>query len=123
MILFGSVALILSSMGLYAVIAYSVQQRQTEFGIRVALGAQNSDIVSLAIGEGIRLASAGILIGLVLASIAARSVRTLLYDVGSNDPIILAATAALLATVVLIAAYVPARRAAAADPVSRLRAD
>jgi len=120
MILFGSVALILSSMGLYAVIAYSVQQRQTEFGIRVALGAQNSDIVKLAIGQGIRLASAGILIGLVLASIAARAVRTLLYDVGSNDPIILAGTVALLGTVALIAAYIPARRAAAVDPISTL---
>jgi putative ABC transport system permease protein len=120
MILFGSVALILSSMGLYAIIAYSVQQRQAEFGIRVALGAQNSDIVKLAIGEGIRLASAGILIGLVLASILARAVRTLLYDVGSNDPIILAGAVALLGTVALIAAYVPARRAASVDPVSTL---
>jgi putative ABC transport system permease protein len=123
MILFGSVALILCSMGLYAVIAYSVQQRQTEFGIRIALGAQKFDIVKLAIGEGIRLASAGIIIGLVLASIAARAVRTLLYDVGSNDPIILAATVALLGVVAVVAAYLPARRAAAVDPVSRLRAD
>jgi putative ABC transport system permease protein len=123
MVLFGAVALILSSMGLYAVIAYSVQQRQTEFEIRVAFGAQNSDIVKLALREGLRLASAGILIGLVLASIAARAVRTLLYDVGSNDPIILAATVALLGTVALIAAYIPARKAAAVDPLSGLHAD
>jgi hypothetical protein len=63
------------------------------------------------------------LTGLVLASIAARAVRTLLYDVGSNDPISLAATVALLGTVAIIAAYIPAHRAAAVDPVSRLRAD
>jgi putative ABC transport system permease protein len=123
MILFGSVALILSSMGLYGVIAYSVQQRQTEFGIRIALGAQRHDILKLAIGEGIRLACLGIVIGVVLASIAARTVTTLLYDVGSNDPAVFAATVVLLGTVVVIAAYIPARRANVADTITKLRAD
>jgi putative ABC transport system permease protein len=123
MILFGSVALVLSSIGLYGVIAYSVEQRQTEFGIRIALGAQGHDIVKLAIADGIRLAALGVLIGLVLASIAARAVSTLLYDVGSNDPAVFAATIAVLATASIVAAYIPARRATAVDPISRLRAD
>jgi putative ABC transport system permease protein len=123
MILFGSVALVLSSMGLYGVIAHSVQQRQTEFGIRIALGAQPRDILKLAVGEGIRLASLGIVIGIVVASISARTVRTLLYDVGTNDPAVFAATLVLLATVVIIAAYIPARRANADDTISRLRVD
>jgi putative ABC transport system permease protein len=123
MILFGAVALVLSSIGLYGAIAYSVQQRQTEFGIRIALGARRYDVVKLAIVEGVRLASFGIVIGLVLASIAARAVTTLLYDVGSNDPAVFAATVALLASASVIAAYIPARRATLVDPISRLRGD
>jgi putative ABC transport system permease protein len=119
MILFGSAALVLSSMGLYGVIAYAVEQRQTEFGIRIALGARRGDIVKLAIADGIRLASAGTLIGIVLAFIAARAATTLLYDVGSNDPVVFAAAIALLAAASVVAAYIPARKAAAVGPIFR----
>lgn len=117
---FGLVALVLSSIGLYCVIACSVEQRQVEFGIRIALGAQRCDIVKLAIADGIRLASLGIVIGVVMAYIAARAVTTLLYDVGSNDPAVFAATIAVLATASVIAAYIPARKATSADSISRL---
>lgn len=79
--------------------------------------------MKLAVADGIRQASLGILIGVVMTSIAARAVTTLLYDVGSNDPVVFTATIAVLAAASVIAAYIPARKATAADPISRLRPD
>src|SRR5262249_12849982 len=79
MLLFGGVALTLSSIGVYGVIAYSVQQRQTEFAIRIALGARPGEVLKLAIGEGMRLVMAGISIGLLVGFIATRALTTLLY--------------------------------------------
>jgi putative ABC transport system permease protein len=116
-------ALTLSTIGVYGVIAYSVHQRQTEFGIRIALGAQRHEIVKLAIAGGMRLVLAGIAIGLVVGFIAMRGITTLLFGVGANDPVAFSAIIALLLAVAFVAAYIPARRATASDPLSALRID
>src|SRR5207247_1621504 len=121
MLLFAGVALILSSIGIYGVIAYSVQQRRKEFGIRIALGAQRRDILRLAVSEGMRLVLMGISIGLVGSLVAMSGITKLLYEVGPNDPAAFAAITVLLVAVAFIAAYIPARKATTADPISVLR--
>jgi predicted permease len=122
-VLFGVVALLLAAVGLYAVMAASVRQRRAEIGIRMALGASVSNVRALVLGEGLRLAAAGALLGLVAALAASRLVRSLLFGVHPLDPASMAGAAALLVAASLLACYLPARRAARVDPLAALRAD
>lgn len=118
---FGSLALVLALVGLFAVIASSVAQRTREFGVRMALGADQNQVLGGVLGEGLRLAGWGLLAGLALSALADRAVSSLLYGISPLDPLAYLATVALLTVVALAAAWVPARRAARVDPVVALR--
>jgi predicted permease len=118
---FGGVALLLATLGIYSVISYLVAQRGREISIRVALGASAPEVVRLVLRQGIALSLVGIAIGVAVALFATRVLRNLLYDVGPADPLAFAVVLALLATVVLLASYVPARRASRFDPMDVLR--
>ena len=120
---FAITALLLSAVGLYAVMAASVRQRDTEIGVRVALGATPADVRRLVLSEGLRLAAAGAAIGLGVAAAGSRLLRGLLYEVGPLDPLALVGTAALVAGAAALACALPARRAARADPITLLRAE
>ena len=120
---FAALALILSVVGLYGVVAYSVSQRTREIGVRMALGAQQSSVYRLILSEAGRLTSIGILIGLVLAIGAAAAMQAVLFGVRSWDIPTLIAVAAILTAAALLASFVPARRAATVDPVVALRAE
>jgi putative ABC transport system permease protein len=109
--------------GIYGVISYAVTQRTRELGIRVALGAIEGRIVTMVVGEGLRLAMIGIAIGAVAAVFAARSLRTLVFGVATTDVSTYASVAAVLIAVALAAAYVPARRASRVDPLEALRGE
>ncbi len=114
-------ALLLASLGLYAVIAFYTARRGREFGIRAALGASPRQVMAEALRQGLVLAGAGVAIGLLLSAAAARTFGSLLYGVSAGDPAMYATVAALLGLVALAACYVPARRAALADPLHSLR--
>jgi len=118
---FGAVALLLSAIGLYAVMAASVRQRETEIGVRVALGATPADVRGLVLGEGLRLCALGAAIGIAFALAGARLLTGLLYEVHPLDPVALLATAMLVAAASTLACYLPARRATHMDPVALLR--
>ncbi|HEX4378764.1 MAG TPA: ABC transporter permease [Candidatus Acidoferrum sp.] len=120
---FAAIALILSVVGLYGVIAYSVSQRTREIGVRMALGAQRSAVYQLVLGEAGRLAFIGIAAGLALAVGAAIGMRSLLFGVRSWDLTTLIGVATVLAVAALFASYIPAHRAATVDPVVALRAE
>lgn len=108
---FAGLALLLASVGIYGVVSYSVAQRVHEIGIRMALGAEQGDVLRLVLRQGARMALLGVVIGLVAALGLTRLVATLLFDVSPHDPLTLASVAALLVLVALAACYVPARRA------------
>jgi putative ABC transport system permease protein len=118
---FGVLALILASIGMYGVISYSVLQRTSEIGIRMALGARRSHIFAMILGQASRLAGVGMAIGLVAAVSVTRLMTRFLYGVRPADPVTFAAVSCLLVTVVLLACYFPARRAVQVDPVIALR--
>ncbi len=118
---FGGVALLLSAIGIYGVLAFGVAQRVREFGIRQALGADRGSILSLVLTEGLRTAGAGILIGVVLAVMVTRYLQALLFGVTSRDPVVFAGVGAVLLAVALVACYIPARRATEVDPMVALR--
>jgi predicted permease len=120
---FAAVALLLAAIGIYGVMSYSFSQRTHEIGIRVALGAQRMHILHMAIGEGMQLAAIGLAIGLIVAAVLTRFVRTMLFDVSPFDPITFAAISATLAAVAFLACYVPARRATRVDPLVALRTE
>ncbi|HYK88725.1 MAG TPA: ABC transporter permease [Acidobacteriota bacterium] len=119
----GVAALMLAAVGLYGVLSYSVAQRSTEFGIRMALGARPGDVLSLVLRQGIRLALCGIVPGLAAAFLLTRVLSRSLYGVSALEPLILWGLALLLAAVSLVAGYVPARRATHVDPIIALRAE
>ncbi len=114
-------ALLLASIGIYGVMAYSVHQRRHEIGIRMAMGARGADVLKLVLGQGMILVAVGLALGLGLALVAGRKIAPLLYGVSPLDLVTFTATSAVLAAVALIATLIPARRASTVDPVSVLR--
>lgn len=124
MILLGSfalLALLLSSMGIYGVVSYLVGQQTREIGIRIALGAQRSDVMRLVLGDGAKMALIGVGVGLAAAIGLTRLMTSVLYGVSATDPLTFGGVAVLLALVALAAAYIPARRATRVDPMVALR--
>ena len=121
--LFAALALVLATFGMYGVISYSVNQRMHEFGLRMALGARPWDLLRQILGQGVALAVVGAAIGLVCAAGLTRLLGTLLYGVSASDPMTFALVAALALGTAAVACYIPARRAADADPMQSLRAD
>jgi putative ABC transport system permease protein len=118
---FGFVALLLSTLGLYAVVAYSVSRRTREIGVRTALGAQKEDVLKLVIGQGAKLAAIGMSIGVLGAFATTRVLVELLYGVKALDPVTFIGISALLVSVATLASYIPARRAARVSPIEALR--
>jgi putative ABC transport system permease protein len=118
---FGALALTLAAIGTYGVIAYSVGQRTQEIGIRMALGASKQDVLRMVVGGGLRLAIAGVLIGVALSIAAGRFITTLLFGVRATDPLTFSAVAAALLATAVVAAWIPARRATRVDPMVALR--
>ena len=118
---FGLLALILAAVGIYGVIAYTTRQRSHEIGIRMALGAQQSDVFRLVLGQGLRMILAGLAIGLALSFVLTRFLRNILFGVGATDALTFVGVAMLLCVVALLACYIPARRAMRVDPMVALR--
>ena len=121
--IFAIVALILASMGIYAVISYSVAQRTHELGIRMALGAQQLDVVGMVIGGGLKIVLIGVAIGLAGAFILTRVLSSLIYGVSVTDPITFVSMSLFFILISLLASYLPARRAAGVDPILALRSE
>ena len=124
MILLGSfagLALLLSSLGIYGVVSYLVEQQTREFGIRIALGAQRSDVLRLVLGDGAKMALVGVGVGVVAALGLTRFLTSVLYGISATDPITFAGVAVILTAVALAACYIPARRAMRVDPIVALR--
>jgi putative ABC transport system permease protein len=120
---FASMSLLLTTVGVYGVIAYGVTQQIREFGIRMALGAARSDVTRLVLRRGATLAVGGTLIGLAAAVFLTRAMGSLLYGVKPSDPVSFVAAPVLLILVALVASYFPARRAASVDPAITLRGE
>ena len=120
---FAVLATVLAAIGLYGVLAYAVTQRRREIGVRMALGAQRGNVLGMVISNGMRLVALGLVIGLTGAAGLTRVMKSLLYDVPTMDPLTFAAVPLLLATVALLACWIPARKAARMDPMAALRAE
>jgi ABC-type antimicrobial peptide transport system permease subunit len=120
---FAGVALLLATVGIYGAVAYSVEQRTGEIGVRMALGAQTRDVLRLIINQGMKPVVIGLAIGLVAAFALGRLIASQLFEVSAHNPALLAGAALLLAVTALIACLLPARRATLVDPVQALRTE
>jgi putative ABC transport system permease protein len=123
LMLFAGLALLLSAIGIYGVMAYTTTQRRHEIGIRMALGAGSSDVLSLVVGQGMRLVAIGLGIGLVGAWLLSRVLSSQLYEISAQDPLTYLSVAVLLGLVALTASYLPAMRATRVDPMISLRSE
>jgi len=112
---------LLAAVGIYGLISYSVMQRRGEIGLRMALGADRSTVLGMILKHVLSLAGLGLLIGLIGAAIFTRLLQSVLFQVKSTDPVVFAGIVALLLAVVLLAGYIPARRATKVEPVTALR--
>jgi putative ABC transport system permease protein len=121
--IFAGIALLLAAIGIYGAVAYTVEQRTGEIGVRMALGAQTRDVLRLVVNQGMKPVVIGLAIGIVSAFAIGRLLTSQLYEVSAHNPALLAASAVLLAAIALIACLVPARRAAHVDPIQALRAE
>jgi ABC-type antimicrobial peptide transport system permease subunit len=118
---FGGIALLLAAVGLYGTLAYAVARRTREIGVRLALGAQRGSVLRLVLGESLLLVAAGIVVGLPLSLAAGYLLRSFLFGVTAYDIPTLIGAGAVLTTVALLAAFLPARRASRVDPMSALK--
>jgi putative ABC transport system permease protein len=121
--IFAGTALLLTAIGIYGVMAYTVAQRTNEIGIRIALGAAQSNIFRLIVGQAMTLVGVSVVVGLLGAFAATRLLNSLLFGVGASDPITFVAIVFLVGTVAFLAAWLPARRATQVDPIVALRTD
>src|SRR5207248_3274514 len=121
--IFAGTALLLTAMGIYGVMAYSVTQRTSEIGIRIALGAGKNSIFRLVVGQAMTLVAISLALGLVGALAATRLLNSLLFGVGASDPVTFVAVVLLVSAVAFVAAWLPARRAMRVDPIIALRAE
>jgi putative ABC transport system permease protein len=120
---FAVVALLLATVGIYGAVAYTVEQRTGEIGVRMALGAQTIDVLRLVLMQGMKPVLVGLIVGLAAAIAVGRLLTTQLYQVSPHNPLLLGATAALLGLAALLACLFPARRATLLNPVQALRAE
>jgi putative ABC transport system permease protein len=120
---FAAIALLLAIVGIYGAVAYTVEQRTSEIGVRMALGAQTSDVLSMVVRQGMNPVLIGLLIGLGGTFAVGRLIAAQLYKVSPHNPLLLSATAAILAVAALLACLIPARRATLVNPIQALRSE
>jgi putative ABC transport system permease protein len=123
MLIFGSLALVLAAIGIYGLMAYSVQQRRREIGIRLALGADRRDVRNMVVSQGMRLALIGVVIGTSASFGLTRLLASFLFRVQARDPLVFIGVPLLLSVVALLAVWLPARRATRVSPMDALRCE
>jgi putative ABC transport system permease protein len=119
--LFAAIALFLAALGLYGIISYSVSLRTQEIGIRMALGARRLEVLSMVVGQGMRLVAAGVVAGLIIAFALGAFLSRQLFEVSAFDPLTITVMVVVMAAVAVLATYIPARRAANVEPIVALR--
>ncbi|HKO17192.1 MAG TPA: FtsX-like permease family protein [Gemmatimonadaceae bacterium] len=120
---FGGLALLVAAFGTYSLLSYGVTQRMHEISVRIALGARTADVLRLVIGQDVRLALAGVTLGLAIALAASQVMQSLLYDTSPREPLVALGVGALLVAIAAAASALPARRAARVEPMAVLRAE